>query len=118
MGEVYAGEHESIQTRVAIKVLHTEITRDVEHVKRFFNEAKIVSKIKHAGIVKIFDSGKLQDHAYLVMELLEGEPLAPRIDRVGKLDMREAADVGRQIASVLDATHRAGVIHRDLKPDN
>jgi serine/threonine-protein kinase len=118
MGEVYLGEHESIQTRVAIKVLHAEISRDTEHVQRFFNEAKIVGKIKHAGIVKIFDVGFLDDHAYLVMELLEGEPLSARIERTEKLAVSEAADIGRQIASVLDATHRAGVIHRDLKPDN
>src|SRR5262249_21378867 len=84
----------------------------------FFNEAKIVGKIKHAGIVKIFDVGWFDDRAYLVMEMLEGEPLSARIDRTDKIVWAEAADLGRQIASVLDATHRAGVIHRDLKPDN
>jgi eukaryotic-like serine/threonine-protein kinase len=118
MGEVFAGEHESIQTRVAIKVLHTEVSLNAEHVQRFFNEAKIVSRIKHAGIVKIFDVGNYRDHAYLIMELLEGEPLATRIHRSGRLAWQETIDIGRQIASVLDATHRAGVIHRDLKPDN
>jgi serine/threonine-protein kinase len=117
MGEVYAAEHESIQTKVAIKLLHAEISRDTEHVQRFFNEAKIVGRIKHAGIVKIFDVGFFKDHAYLVMELLEGEPLSARIER-GALGWQEAADFARQIASVLDATHRANVIHRDLKPDN
>jgi serine/threonine protein kinase len=117
MGEVYGGEHEGIQTRVAIKILHAEISKDKQHVQRFFNEAVIVGKIKHAGTVKIFDSGFFKDRAYLVMELLDGEPLSHRIDR-GKLDWKEAADLSRQISSVLDATHRAGVIHRDLKPDN
>ena len=118
MGEVFAGEHEGIQTRVAIKILHAEVSSDTEHVQRFFNEAKIVGKIKHAGIVKIFDVGFHQGHAYLIMELLEGEPLSSRIAARHKLPWHEAADIGRQIASVLDATHRAGVIHRDLKPDN
>ena len=118
MGAVYAGEHEGIQTRVAIKVLHPEVSRDTAHVQRFFNEAKIVGRIKHAGIVKIFDVGFYKDHAYLVMELLEGEPLSARIERVGRLTWKEAADLARQIANVLDATHRAGIVHRDLKPDN
>jgi eukaryotic-like serine/threonine-protein kinase len=117
MGEVYAGEHESIQTRVAIKVLHHDISQNTDHVQRFFNEAKIVGRIKHAGIVKIFDVGFQRDQAYLIMELLEGEPLSARIAR-GALPWQAAVDIGRQIASVLDATHRAGVIHRDLKPDN
>ena len=118
MGEVYAAEHEGIQTRVAIKILHLEVSSDTEHVKRFFNEAIIVSKIKHAGIVKISDSGFHDGHAYLIMELLDGEPLSSRIAGRGKLSWQEATDIARQIASVLDATHRAGVIHRDLKPDN
>jgi len=118
MGEVYAGEHESIQTRVAIKVLHADISGNTDHVQRFFNEAKIVGRIKHAGIVKIFDVGFHGDQAYLIMELLEGEPLSARIARAAALPWQEAVDIGRQIASVLDATHRAGVIHRDLKPEN
>src|SRR4051812_39808305 len=118
MGEVYAGEHEKIQTRVAIKVLHAEVSRDTEHVQLFFNEAKIVGRIKHAGIVKIFDVGFVADHAYLVMELLEGESLSARINKARRLSWKDTAELGKQIASVLDATHRAGVIHRDLKPDN
>ena len=118
MGEVFVGEHESIQTRVAIKVLHPEVSQNAEHLQRFFNEAKIVSRIKHAGIVKIFDVGSYREHAYLIMELLEGEALAARIRRTGRLSWAETVELGRQIASVLDATHRAGVIHRDLKPDN
>jgi serine/threonine-protein kinase len=118
MGEVFAGEHEGIQTKVAIKVLHEDISKNVEHVKRFFNEAKVVGKIKHAGIVKIFDVGHHEGHAYLIMELLEGEPLSARIERIRRLPWQDVAELGRQIASVLDATHRAGIIHRDLKPDN
>jgi serine/threonine-protein kinase len=118
MGAVYAAEHESIQTRVAIKVLHSEVSRDTTHVQRFFNEAKIVGRIKHSGIVKIFDVGFFKEQAYLVMELLEGESLSSRIERSNRLPWVEACELARQIASILDATHRAGVIHRDLKPDN
>ena len=118
MGEVFVGEQVSIQTRVAIKILHREISSETDHVQRFFNEARIVSRIKHAGIVKIFDVGFHRDHAYLVMELLEGDSLSRRIEQVGRLSATQIADFGRQIASALAATHDAGVIHRDLKPDN
>ena len=118
MGEVFLGEQVSIQTRVAIKILHREISADREHVQRFFNEARIVSRIKHAGVVKIFDVGFHNEHAYLVMELLEGESLARRIERLGRFSATQIADLCRQIASTLAAAHASGVVHRDLKPDN
>jgi serine/threonine protein kinase len=117
MGEVYVAEHVGIQTRVAIKVLLPEISKNADHVHRLFNEARIVSRIKHAGITKIFDVGFLDGQAYLVMEYLEGEALARRIAR-GRLSIGEVAEYGRQVASVLAATHASGVTHRDLKPDN
>ena len=117
MGEVYRAEHRDLQTPVAVKLLNDDISEDHDHVQRFFNEARIVSKIKHAGTVKIFDSGFHKSQAYLIMELLEGESLARRLDR-GPLPPAQVLDAARQIASVLDATHRQGVIHRDLKPDN
>jgi serine/threonine-protein kinase len=117
MGEVYRAEHKDLQTPVAVKLLNDDISENTEHVQRFFNEARIVSKIKHAGTVKIFDSGFHKGQAYLIMELLDGESLAGRLER-GPLPADQAVDIARQIASVLDSTHRQGVIHRDLKPDN
>jgi hypothetical protein len=119
MGEVYLAEQTSIGTRVAVKLLHASVSEDKEHVTRFFNEARAVQRIQHAGIVKIFDVGfRASGHAYLVMEYLEGESLTQRIRRMGVLHPAEIADLGRQIASVLEATHGAGITHRDLKPDN
>ena len=117
MGEVYRAEHKDLQTPVAVKLLNDDISENHEHVQRFFNEARIVSKIKHAGTVKIFDSGFHENQAYLIMELLDGESLATRVGR-GALAAEQVIDIARQIASVLEATHRQGVIHRDLKPDN
>ncbi len=117
MGDVYLAEHVGIQTRVAIKVLHPQISRDAQHVQRFFNEARIVGRIRHSGIAKIFDVGFHAERAYLVMELLEGESLSSRVRR-SHLAMTEAVDIAYQIASVLAATHAAGFVHRDLKPDN
>jgi serine/threonine protein kinase len=118
MGEVFLGEHTGIQTRVAVKLLLREVSAQQDHVQRFFNEARIVGKIKHAGIVKIFDVGFHEGQAYLIMELLEGESLAKRIERRGRMSATQLADIARQIGSVLAATHDAGVTHRDLKPDN
>jgi serine/threonine-protein kinase len=119
MGEVFVAEHAAIKTRVAIKVLHAEVSANTDHVQRFFNEARAVARIQHAGIVKIFDVGfHGNGRAYLIMEQLEGETLAARLRRLGRLSPRTTAEIARQIANVLDATHRAGIVHRDLKPAN
>ena len=119
MGEVWLAQQKEIKTKVAIKTLLPHISADKQQVQRFFNEAVAVSKIKHAGITKIFDVGFLATgEAYLVMEYLEGESLAARIARTGRLRLAELADVTRQIASVLEATHAQAITHRDLKPDN
>jgi hypothetical protein len=117
MGEVWLAEQQSIGTHVAIKLLSASVSQDTEHVQRFFNEARAVSRIQHAGIVKIFDVGTHQGQAYLIMEFLEGETLSQRMKR-GQLSFAQIGDIGRQIATVLDATHSAGITHRDLKPDN
>jgi serine/threonine-protein kinase len=119
MGEVWLAEHKGVRTKVAIKTLVAKLSDDEQQIKRFHNEAVAVGKIKHSGITKIFDVGFLPTgEAYLVMEFLEGESLAARIARVGRLRVRELAEITRQIASVLQATHAEGITHRDLKPDN
>jgi eukaryotic-like serine/threonine-protein kinase len=118
MGEVYLAEQTTIGTKAAIKVMRPDVSSDQEYVQRFFNEARAVSRIQHAGIVRIFDVGRTPSGAaYLVMEFLEGETLQKRIAR-GRLGIVELCDFGKQIASVLGATHSAGITHRDLKPDN
>ncbi len=118
MGEVWLAEQQNLGTKVAVKVLLDAFPPDSEDVQRFFNEARAVSVIQHAGITKIFDSGLLPDgRAYMVMEFLDGESLAQRIAR-GGMSPATLAEIGRQIASVLEATHAAAIIHRDLKPEN
>ena len=119
MGEVFVAEHTTIGTRVAIKVLHADVSTNTALVQRFFNEARAVARIQHAGIVKIFDVGfHTNQRAYLIMEHLEGETLAARLRRSGRIALRDAVEIARQIASALDATHHADIIHRDLKPEN
>ena len=118
MGEVWVAEQQIVKTKVAIKVLLAELSKDQQLVQRFFNEAIAVSRIKHAGIVRIYDVGFHGGSAFLIMELLEGETLASRIRGAGRLPLGQVGEIGRQIASILEATHAAHITHRDLKPDN
>jgi hypothetical protein len=118
MGAVYVGGHTLLGRQAAIKVLLPELSREQAIVQRFFNEARAATAIKHPGIVEIYDFGFAADgSAYIVMELLSGEPLADRLRR-GRMPAVVAAHLTRQIAIALGAAHQAGIVHRDLKPDN
>jgi serine/threonine protein kinase len=119
MGVVYLAEHPDIGRKVAVKVLHPDFARDQSVLTRFLNEARAANAIRHPNIIEILDSGVLADRTpFLVMELLEGEPLSARIKRVGKLPINEIFDFSYQTASALSAAHAKGIVHRDLKPDN
>ncbi len=119
MGTVYEAKHPLIRRRVAIKVLRHEFTRDLDLVRRFFNEARATSEIRHPNIVEVVDVGTLPDGVpYLVMELLEGESLSECLASVGRLDAPNAAFLISQAADALQAAHENAIIHRDLKPDN
>jgi serine/threonine protein kinase len=119
MGTVYLGEHLLLGRRAAIKTLLPALSIHREIVDRFFNEARAISAITDPGVVQIFDFGYHVDGtAYIVMELLEGENLGTRLDRLGKLSLVESLRIGRMIASSLYAAHERGIIHRDLKPGN
>jgi serine/threonine-protein kinase len=119
MGSVWLAEHSMLGRRAAIKVLHNEYSRKTDIVKRFFNEARAATAIADPGIVQIFDFGHHTDgSAYIVMELLDGEPLDKRAERVGALGLAEALRIMRQVASTLGAAHARGIVHRDLKPEN
>jgi serine/threonine-protein kinase len=118
MGEVYLAEHPRIGRRVAIKMLHLHLSADRRQVERLFDEALATNLIKHPAIVQIFDCGFHQDHAYLVMEYLEGESLGVALRRLGTLAVGAACGNGAQIADALAAAHDHQIVHRDLKPDN
>jgi serine/threonine protein kinase len=119
MGTVYRAEHSLIGKPAAVKVLHPELRGNQEVVQRFFNEAKATTQIKHPGIVEIFDFGYLPTgDGYIVMEFLEGESLARRLETSGKMDEGEAAVLMRSVCNALAAAHGKNIIHRDLKPDN
>jgi len=119
MGTVYLGEHILLRRRAAIKTLLPTLSQHAEIVERFFTEARATSAISDPGVVQIFDFGYHVDGtAYIVMELLEGEALAARIERLGRLRPSDALRIARQVASSLAAAHDCGIVHRDLKPEN
>ena len=117
MGEVYRARDGRLGRDVAIKVLPQHLSANSEVRARFEREAKTVSSLNHPNICTLFDVGREGDTDYLVMELVEGETLAQRLSR-GALPAPEVLKLGAQIADALDRAHRAGVIHRDLKPGN
>src|SRR3954454_2598860 len=119
MGSVWLAEHLALGRRAAIKVLHPEVSNRPDIVTRFFNEARAATAISDPGIVQIFDFGQHVDgSAYIVMELLDGEPLDRRLQRAGALGLVDGLRLMRQVASTLGAAHARGIIHRDLKPEN
>ena len=117
MGEVYRARDGRLGREVAIKVLPQHLTANEEVRARFSREAKLVSSLNHPNICTLFDVGREGETDYLVMELIEGETLAERLRR-GPLPGPELLRLAVQIADALDRAHRAGVIHRDLKPGN
>ncbi len=119
MGRVYLAEHVAIQKRVALKVLHPQYSQKRDIVERFQQEAISASRIKHPGVLEVFDFGELPDgSAYIAMELLEGRDLGETLEKFGPLRPELALEVLLQVCRALDAAHAAGVVHRDLKPDN
>ncbi|MBL9007842.1 MAG: protein kinase [Myxococcales bacterium] len=123
MGAVYEAVHQALGQRIAIKVLRPDLSSDTRHVQRFFDEARAVNIVQHAGLIKVYDFGHLPDGtAYITMELLEGETLQERINHhqkaKQKMDLVEVLRISRQVSSALEAVHAKGIAHRDLKPAN
>ena len=119
MGTVYEGKHTVLGTRVAIKVLHPELGRRTGLVERFLQEARVAAQIRSPHVVQVTDVDRTPEgDAYIVMELLEGEPLSAVMERQRRMAVATAGDYTLQILAALEAAHALGVIHRDLKPEN
>jgi len=119
MGVVYRATHALLNRPAAIKVLRPELGGHSAVLDRFLNEARATTAIRHPGIVEVYDFGHTENGcAYIAMELLDGESLAQRIERRGKLPVVEALAIARRIAAPLAVAHELGIVHRDLKPDN
>ena len=117
MGEVYRARDTRLGRDVAIKVLSPHLAATPEVRARFEREARTISQLNHPHICTLHDIGHQEGLDYLVMELVEGETLAQRLEK-GPLPVGEVLALGTQIADALDRAHRAGVVHRDLKPGN
>jgi serine/threonine-protein kinase len=118
-GEVYLAENPLLERRVAVKVLHTGLAKDPELVRRFLNEARAASAIRHRNIIEVFDAGLTPEGApYILMEFLEGISLQKCLADKGRLSVTRVLYIARQAGSALGAAHAAGIVHRDLKPEN
>ncbi|MCS7482087.1 protein kinase [Umezawaea endophytica] len=124
MGEVWEAEDTRLDRNVAVKVLKADLSGDAEFLTRFRIEARTTASLNHPGIAAVHDYGETasmpdgpEDTAYLVMELVEGEPLAAIIAR-GRLTVDRTLDVLQQAGTALQAAHERGLVHRDVKPGN
>ena len=123
MGQVWEGKDTRLGRQVAVKVLKAEFSSDPEFAERFRAEARTVAMLNHSGIASVYDYDEvdLADSgrtAYLVMELVNGEPLNSVIKRTGRLSLRHALDMLEQTGRALQVAHNAGLVHRDVKPGN
>jgi len=123
MGQVWEAVDSRLGRRVAVKVLKQEFSSDPEFLERFRAEARIVAMLNHPGIAAVHDYGETDMDgegrtAYLVMELVNGEPLNSVIKRTGRLSLRHALDMLEQTGRALQVAHTAGLVHRDVKPGN
>ena len=117
MGEVWRARDTRLGREVALKVLPDGLAADPDRLARLEREARLLAALNHPGIAAIHGIEQADGVPLLVLELVEGPTLAERLRR-GPLPVREALEVGRQIAEALEAAHEKGIIHRDLKPSN
>jgi Tol biopolymer transport system component/predicted Ser/Thr protein kinase len=117
MGEVYLATDTRLDRNVAIKILSKHLSGDASLRERFEREAKTISSLNHPNICALYDLGHHDGADFLVMEYLQGETLADRIER-GALPPDQVTRLGGEIANALDRAHKQGIIHRDLKPGN
>ncbi len=118
MGAVWKARHLKLQKFVVIKTLKADLAKSEQARGRFLREGEAASKIRHPNVVEIFDVGELNDVPYLVMEFLEGNDFQQLLDQRGALPVHELADIMVPVCAAVSAAHDAGVIHRDLKPQN
>jgi serine/threonine protein kinase len=117
MGEVYRARDSRLNRTVALKILPSQVAADAGRRARFEQEARAASALNHPNILSVYDIGEQDGVAYIVSELIEGEPLRECLRR-GPLPISRVLDLASQVAAALAAAHSAGIVHRDIKPEN
>jgi len=117
MGEVYLAQDQRLNRRVALKLLPTSFTKDLDRLRRFEQEAQSASALNHPNIITIFEIQQISGNHLIATEFVEGETLRQRLNR-SPLSLSETLGISIQIADALSAAHKAGIIHRDIKPEN
>jgi serine/threonine-protein kinase len=118
MGVVYRAQHVHLGRTVALKLLNPELAASDEFRERFIREARAAAELEHPNIVPVYDAGNVEGRLYLAMKFIEGTDLARLLEKEGRLGPDRAMPLLEQLADALDAAHRNGLIHRDVKPAN
>ena len=117
MGEVYLAEDTKLDRQIALKILPTEFAEDAERMSRFVREAKSASALNHPNIITIYEINEFENTHYIATEFIDGKTLDDYA-KDNPLSYKSALDIAIQVASGLDEAHEAGIVHRDIKPDN
>jgi eukaryotic-like serine/threonine-protein kinase len=118
MATVYHGHDKKLDRPVALKVMHTNLASDEGFVRRFIDEAKHAAALSHPNVVAVYDQGTDKGHVFLAMEYVPGRNLRDLLNERGRLGPREALQIMQPVLAALSAAHRAGLVHRDVKPEN
>ncbi len=117
MGEVYLAEDTKLDRKVALKILPPEFAEDKDRMNRFVREAKSASALNHPNIITIYEINEFEGTHFIATEFIDGKTLS-EYAKSNPLNLKSALEIAIQIASALDEAHSAGIVHRDIKPDN
>src|SRR5712691_10393727 len=117
MGEEYLARDGRLDRQVALKLLPVELTADHDRLRRFHSEARSASALNHPNMLVVHDFGEHDGRPFIVTEYIDGQTLRRRLD-AGAVPVREAIEIGMQVANALAAAHARGIVHRDVKPEN
>jgi serine/threonine protein kinase len=118
MGEVYLGQDTKLDRKVAIKFLHEEFSKDADKLARFIQEAKAASALNHPNILTVYEIGEIASQNYIATELIDGHTLRHYLAAKDPLPLNQILKIGVQVSEALAAAHQAGIIHRDIKPED
>ncbi len=118
MATVYVGHDTKLDRTVALKVMHANLAGDQDFVRRFIGEAKHAAALSHPNVVAVYDQGTDKGHVFLAMEYVPGRTLRDLLTERGRIGPRQALELMQPVLAALGAAHRAGVVHRDVKPEN